>query len=166
MNKRSFQHSLALQEKFHSLIPGGSHTYAKGDDQYPEHCPPYLVKGKGCHVWDIDGNQYIEYGMGLRAVSLGHAYPAVLEAAYRQMLLGNNYSRPATLELQAAETFLKIVPGAEMVKFAKNGSDATTAAIKLARAVTGRDMVAICGDCCIVGNGVGDGGSDWGNCSV
>ena len=144
MKNRSFEKSLALQNRFHEVIPGGAHTYAKGDDQSPEFCPPYLVRGSGCHVWDVDGNEYIEYGMGLRAVSLGHAYGPVCEAAYKQMLLGNNYSRPAVIELKAAEAFLSIVENAEMVKFAKNGSDATTAAIKLARAYTGRKIVAQC----------------------
>lgn len=79
--------------KSHSLIPGGSHTYAKGDDQFPETAPGFIVRGEGCHAWDLDGNEFIEYGMGLRAVTLGHAYPPVVEAAYRQMLLGNNFTR-------------------------------------------------------------------------
>ncbi|MEM6800059.1 MAG: glutamate-1-semialdehyde 2,1-aminomutase [Bacteroidota bacterium] len=143
---RDFTKSLALQPKFHAAIPGGAHTYAKGDDQYPEFMPPIIEKGKGCHVWDVDGNEYIEYGMGLRAISLGHGYEPPIEAAYRQMKLGNNYARPAKIELEAAETFLAETPGAEMVKFSKNGSDATTAAIKLSRAYTGRELVAICGD--------------------
>lgn len=144
--KRSFQKSLDLQSQFHAAIPGGAHTYAKGDDQYPEFCPPYLTKGKGSHVWDVDGNEYIEYGMGLRSVTLGHAYPSIVEAAYQQMKLGHNFSRPGLIELQAAEAFLENVPHAEMVKFAKNGSDCTTAAIKLSRAYTGRNKIAICGD--------------------
>lgn len=135
-----------LKDRFHSAIPGGSHTYAKGDDQFPEHYLPIIEKGKGCFVWDVDGNRYIEYGMGLRSVTLGHSYKPVVEAAHRQMKRGANFTRPALIELEAAESFLEIVPGAEMVKFAKNGSDATTAALKLARAYTGRDMVAICQD--------------------
>jgi glutamate-1-semialdehyde 2,1-aminomutase len=139
-------HSAALQARFHAAIPGGSHTYAKGDDQYPEHLLPIMEKGKGCHIWDVDGNKYIEYGMGLRSVTLGHAYEPVVEAACRQMQLGINFNRPATIELECAEAFLDLISGAEMVKFAKNGSDATSGAIKLARAYTGRDMVAICGD--------------------
>ncbi|QIR37549.1 glutamate-1-semialdehyde 2,1-aminomutase [Tolypothrix sp. PCC 7910] len=143
---QSFAQSKALQQKSHSLIPGGSHTYAKGDDQFPQDAPGFIVRGEGCHVWDVDGNEFIEYGMGLRAITLGHAYPAVVEAAYRQMLLGNNFTRPATIEVECAEQLLSWVPGAEMVKFAKDGSTVTTAAITLARAYTGRDMVAICGD--------------------
>ena len=138
--------SKALQDRFHSLIPGGAHTYAKGDDQYPQHMPIYLVRGKGSHVWDLDGNEFIEYGMGLRSVTLGHAYDPVVEAACRQIRLGNNFVRPAPIELECAEALLSFVPGAEMVKFGKHGSDATSAAVKLARAFTGRDMIAICSD--------------------
>ena len=141
-----FERSKELQQKSHALIPGGCHTYAKGDDQYPELAPGFIVRGKGCHVWDVDGNEFIEYGMGLRAVTLGHAYDPVVEAAHRQMLLGNNFTRPTPLEIACAEEVLSVIDGAEMVKFAKNGSDVTTAAVKLARAYTGRDLVAVCAD--------------------
>jgi len=141
-----FTKSLSMNEKFHSLVPGGSHTYAKGDDQYPEFMLPYIVRGEGCHIWDVDGNEFIEYGMGLRTVTLGHAYKPVVEAACRQMYLGNNFVRPATIELECAEQFLRMVKSAEMVKFGKNGSEATSGAVKLSRAYTGRDMVAICGN--------------------
>jgi len=141
-----FDTSKALQKRSHALIPGGAHTYAKGDDQFPELAPGFLEKGMGCHVWDLDGNEFIEYGLGLRSVTLGHAYEPVVEAAYRQMRMGINFNRPSSIEVECAEMFLSLVEGAEMVKFAKNGSDATTAAVKLARAYTGRDMVAICED--------------------
>ncbi len=141
-----FDESLRIQKSFNDLIPGGCHTYAKGDDQYPQFMPVYIARGKGSHVWDIDGNEFIEYGMGLRSVTLGHAFGPVVEAARRQMLLGNNFVRPARIELECAEEFLSIITGAEMVKFCKDGSDATSGAVKLARAFTGRDMVAICGD--------------------
>jgi glutamate-1-semialdehyde 2,1-aminomutase len=135
-----------MQARAHSLIPGGAHTYAKGEDQYPLSAPGFIKRGLGCHVWDIDGNEFIEYGMGLRAVTLGHAYQPVIEAAHRQMLLGENYTRPASIEVECAEEFLGLIDGADMVKFAKNGSDATSAAAKLARAYTGRDLIARCGD--------------------
>lgn len=139
-----FTKSLQIQKRFNDTIPGGSHTYAKGDDQYPEFMPPYIAKGKGCHVWDIDGNEFIEYGMGLRTVTLGHAFEPIVEAAYKQMQLGNNYVRPARIELDCAEEFLSVIDGADMVKFSKDGSDATNGAVKLARAHTGRDLVAVC----------------------
>jgi glutamate-1-semialdehyde 2,1-aminomutase len=142
----NFEKSSILRKKAHAMIPGGCHTYAKGDDQYPQLSPGFIVKGKGCHVWDVDGNEYIEYGMGLRAVTLGHAYEPVNEAAFRQMQLGHNFTRPSPIEIECAEEFLSMIPGAEMVKFGKNGSDVTNAAVKLARAYTGRDLIAICGD--------------------
>jgi glutamate-1-semialdehyde 2,1-aminomutase len=135
-----------MQARAHSVIPGGAHTYAKGDDQYPLLAPGFLKRGDGCHVWDLDGNEFVEYGMGLRAVTLGHAYRPVVEAAHRQMLLGENYTRPAAIEMDCAEEFLRLIEGADMVKFAKNGSDATSAAVRLARAYTGRDLIARCAD--------------------
>jgi len=141
-----FSQSRFLQSKAHSLIPGGAHTYAKGDDQFPEQSPGFIVRGNGCHVWDADGNEFIEYGMGLRSVTLGHAYEPVVRAAQGQMELGANFGRPAAIEVDLAEVFLEVVDGADMVKFAKNGSDVTTAAVKLARAFTGRNLIAICGD--------------------
>ena len=133
-------------ERLHRMIPGGSHTYAKGVDQYPEDLAPVIARGRGAHVWDVDGNEYIEYGAGLRAVSLGHAHPRVVAAAQAELEKGSNFVRPSIIEAEAAERFLETVPTAEMVKFAKNGSDATTAAVRLARAATGRPLVAICRD--------------------
>ncbi|QNP68152.1 glutamate-1-semialdehyde 2,1-aminomutase [Streptomyces roseirectus] len=138
--------SRAANERLHALVPGGAHTYAKGDDQYPEHLAPVISHGLGAHVWDVDGNRYIEYGSGLRSVSLGHAHPRVVEAVRREVGRGTNFVRPSFVEVEAAERFLATVPTAEMVKFAKNGSDATTAAVRLARAVTGRPLVALCAD--------------------
>jgi glutamate-1-semialdehyde 2,1-aminomutase len=134
-----------IRERLHSRIPGGAHTYAKGDDQYPEALSPILTRGSGCRVWDVDGLEYIEYGMGLRSVTLGHAFEPVVEAACAQMRLGSNFTRPTVIELECAEQLLALV-GGDMVKFAKNGSDVVTAAIKLARAYTGRELVAICSD--------------------
>lgn len=140
----SFVRSARLQARLHDVVPGGAHTYARGSDQYPEHMTPILVRGKGARVWDVDGNEFVEYGMGLRSVTLGHGYAPVVDAVTAAIADGVNFSRPTELELAAAEDFLRLVPGADMVKFAKNGSDATTAAIRLARAVTGRQKVAAC----------------------
>jgi glutamate-1-semialdehyde 2,1-aminomutase len=138
-----FRRSLALKARLQRLVPGGAHTYAKGDDQYPSLAPGLIARGSGCHVWDVDGNEFIEYGMGLRAVTLGHAYPPVVEAVAASLALGTNFTRPSAMELECAEAFLGIVGGAEMVKFTKDGSTANTAAVKLARKYTGRDLVAI-----------------------
>ena len=139
-----FDQANALRSRLHALIPGGAHTYAKGDDQYPEGMAPVIVRGQGSHVWDVDGNEFIEYGAGLRTVGLGHAFPPVLDAVRRQLDYGSNFVRPARIELECAELFRSFVPNADMVKFCKDGSDAVSGALKLARAHTGRDLVAIC----------------------
>jgi glutamate-1-semialdehyde 2,1-aminomutase len=141
-----FTQSAAVQARLHELVPGGAHTYARGPDQYPEAIAPILVRGSGARVSDVDGNEYVEYGMGLRSVTLGHAYAPVVEAVCRAASEGVSFTRPTLLEVQAAERMAERIPSADMVKFAKNGSDATTAALKLARAATGRDLVAVCAD--------------------
>jgi glutamate-1-semialdehyde 2,1-aminomutase len=143
---RPFRRSLELDARLCAVVPGGAHTYAKGRDQFPEGMAPIMERGSGCHVWDVDGNEYIEWGMGLRAVTLGHGYPAVTAAIAAQLEHGTNFVRPSRLELEAAETFLALVNRAEMVKFTKDGSTANTGAVKLARAFTGRDRVALCVD--------------------
>jgi glutamate-1-semialdehyde 2,1-aminomutase len=130
----------------HKLIPGGAHTYAKGDDQYPAGMAPVLDRGSGCRVWDIDGNEYVEFGSGLRSNILGHGFEPVVRAVRGRLAEGVNYVRPHRIELEAAERITDLIPSAEMVKFGLNGSDATTAAVRLARAYTGRDMVAVCRD--------------------
>src|SRR5690606_20844677 len=141
-----YRRSRALRQEAHRLIPGGCHTYAKGDDQYPEEAPGFIVRGRGCRVTDVDGNEFIEYGMGLRAVALGHAYPPVVAAAAAQLELGSNFTRPAAIEVECARLLLSALPGYDCVKFAKDGSATTSAAVKLARAHTGRELVAICRD--------------------
>jgi len=135
-----------FQEKIHKVIPGGAHTYSKGDDQFPSNAPTGIAKGKGAWVWDLDGNKFLDCSMGLGSVSLGHAFEPVLEAVRKQLELGVNFQRPADIELAAAEKFLGLVKIHDMVKFAKNGSTVTTAAVKLARAFTKRKLVAFPGD--------------------
>ncbi|GAB4361875.1 MAG: glutamate-1-semialdehyde 2,1-aminomutase [Oricola sp.] len=141
-----FSESGKLRKRAHAIIPGGCHTYAKGDDQYPVLAPGFIERGLGCHVWDVDGNEFIEYGMGNRAVSLGHAYEPVLALVRETLKNGSNFTRPARIEVECAETFLETITGAEMVKFCSDGSDATSGAVKLARAHTGRDLIARCAD--------------------
>ena len=141
-----FSRSSEVGKRLGALVPGGGHTYAKGADQYPAQSPAVLSHGRGCRVWDVDGNEFIEYGMGLRAVSLGHAFPEVVDAVREVLDVGTNFTRPAKIELDCAERFAATIASAEMVKFTKDGSTATTAALKLARASTGRDLVAICAD--------------------
>ena len=141
-----FRNSQLLASKAHALIPGGCHTYAKGDDQYPVLAPGFIQRGSGSHVFDVDGHEYIEYGMGNRAVGLGHAYPPVLRAVRDALQDGCNFTRPGAIEVECAESFLELIDNAEMVKFCKDGSDATSGAVRLARAYTGRDMIACCAD--------------------
>jgi glutamate-1-semialdehyde 2,1-aminomutase len=137
-----FERSNQYRGVVHQRIPGGAHTYSKGDDQFPELAPAAISRGKGGRVWDLDGNEYVDCGLGLGAVSLGHAYGPVIDAVSQQLALGASYSRPASIELDFANDFIDAVPGAERVKFARSGSAVTTAAVKLARAYTGRDLVA------------------------
>jgi glutamate-1-semialdehyde 2,1-aminomutase len=143
---KSFATSNAYVSAVHDLIPGGAHTYAKGDDQYPADMAPVIERGAGCRVWDVDGNEYIEFGSGLRSNILGHGFEPVVQAARRWLDDGVNFVRPHRIELEAAECLTNLIPSAEMVKFGLNGSDATTAAVRLARAYTGRDLVAVCRD--------------------
>jgi glutamate-1-semialdehyde 2,1-aminomutase len=129
-----------------AVVPGAGHTYAKGPDQFPQLSPGVLARGHGCRVWDLDDNEFIEYGMGLRAVGLGHGYEPVLDAVRAALPLGTNFTRPAAIEVECAELLLSVVTAADMVKFTKDGSSATSAALKIARAATGRDLVAVCAD--------------------
>jgi len=133
----------ALRVRLHNVIPGGAHTYSRGDDQFPSTAPPLLSHGKGAYVWDTQGNKYLDYGMALRAVALGYADPRVNAAAFAQMEKGVSLTRPSMVELEAAELICDIIPCAEMVKFAKNGSNVTTAAVKVARAYTGRRYICV-----------------------
>lgn len=146
MSRLTLANSNALRPRAHAAIPGGAHTYSKGDDQFPELAPGFLVRGRQAHVWDPDGNEYVDWGMGLRAVILGHAEPGVLKAISAELAKGCNFIRPSPIETEVAELLIENLESAEMVKFAKNGSDVTTAAIRLSRAFTGRDLIARCGD--------------------
>lgn len=129
--------------RLHQAIPGGAHTYSRGDDQFPKNAPPLLTRGKGAYVWDIDGRRFLDYGMALRAVTLGYGDERVNAAAAAQMDNGVNLTRATLVELLAAETLIDLIPSVDMVKFAKNGSNVTTAAVKIARAYTGRRYVCV-----------------------
>ena len=129
-------------ERLHRVIPGGAHTYSRGDDQHPSNAPPILSGGKGSRVWSPDGREFLDYGMALRAVSIGYAEPEINQAAIRGLELGNSLTRASMIELEAAELLVSLIDSVDMVKFTKNGSTATSAAVKLARAYTGRELVA------------------------
>ena len=127
-------------------IPGGAHTYSRGFDQFPENAPDILLRGKGAYVYDDKEKKFLDYGMGLRSVNIGYAETEIDNAAFAQMSNGNNLTRPSLIELEAAELMIQTIDSVEMVKFCKNGSSAVTAAVKLARAYTGRSSVAICNE--------------------
>lgn len=137
---------MSYQDRLRRSIPGGAHTYSRGSDQFPSNAPPLLVRGRGAYVYDADNVEYLDYGMGLRAVTVGYAEPRINQAAWRQIENGNNLTRPSLVELEAAELLIELIDSVDMVKFTKNGSTAVTAAVKLARAYTGRTLIARCAD--------------------
>lgn len=142
-NLKNVLSNISYQSRLNRVIPGGAHTYSRGHDQFPSNAPQILERGEGAYVWDPDGNCYLDYGMGLRSVTLGYGYPSVVKAAYKELVKGNNLPRATTTELEAAEKIIDLIPSAEMVKFAKNGSNVTTAATKIARSYTGRNYICI-----------------------
>lgn len=135
-----------LYHRATGLIPALTQTLAKGPQQYVKGvAPKYLKKGKGSHVWDVDGNEYIDYQMGIGPLSLGYAYDVVDEAIKGQLNDGITFSQMHPLEVQVAELIREVVPNAEMVRYSKTGCDVTSAAIRVARAYTGKNKVLCCG---------------------
>lgn len=141
-----FSRGDALNDRFRGLVPGASHTYSKGEDQFPLRSPKLIARAAGAECWDADGNRFLDWAMGNRVMILGHGHPAVNDAVKRQIDQGLNFTRPGVLEAELAEFLIDFFPVAEMVKFGKNGSDVTSAAVKLARAATGRRLIAYCAD--------------------
>jgi len=138
--------SYTLKNKAQRLIPSCTQTFSKAPTQFVQGVAPvFLARGQGSHVWDVDGNEYIDYPMGLGPIILGHNYASVTEAAVRQMQDGMAFSLAHPLEVELSELLVEIIPCAEMVRFGKNGSDATSGAVRVARAYTGRDVIACCG---------------------
>jgi len=141
-----YYQSETLLERALRTIPLGTQTFSKSKTQYPYGVSPfYIQRGQGCRVWDVDGNEYIDFVNALAAVTLGYNDPDVTAAVQQQLTEGVIFSLPHPIEIQVAEKLVEMVPGAEQVRFGKNGSDATTAAVRLARAYTQRDHVAFCG---------------------
>jgi glutamate-1-semialdehyde 2,1-aminomutase len=138
--------SRILLEKAKSLIPSAAQTYSKSFRCFCEGAAPaFLEKGEGAVVWDVDGNAYLDFILGLGPVTIGYNDARVNQAILEQMSRGISFSQPHPIEIQLAQKIVEIVPCAQMVKFVKNGSDATTAAVRLARAYTGKDMILCCG---------------------
>jgi glutamate-1-semialdehyde 2,1-aminomutase len=141
-----YARSEELLARAERTIPLGSQTFSKSRTQFPHGVSPYFVtRAQGCRVWDADGNVYIDMVSSLAAVTLGYNDPDVTAAVKAQLEDGVIFSLPHTLEMEVAERIVDMVPSAEMVRFGKNGSDATSGAVRLARAFTGRDHIAVCG---------------------
>ncbi len=138
--------SQALWERAATLIPAGTQTLAKGPTQYVDGvAPKYLARGKGSHVWDVDGNEFIDLTMAVGPVVLGYGHPSVDRAITEQLERGITFSLMHPLEVEVAELVRRVVPGADSVRFSKTGCDVTSAAVRLARAFTGREKVLCCG---------------------
>lgn len=145
-NSNRYARSEELLERALRTIPLGSQTFSKSKTQYPFGVSPYFIsKGRGAHVWDVDGNEYVDFISSLCAVTLGYDDPDVNAAVRAQLDDGVIFSLPHLLEMEVAELIVEMVPCAEKVRFGKNGSDATAGAIRIARAFTGRDHIAACG---------------------
>ena len=141
-----YLNSEKMLEQALKTIPLGSQTFSKSKTQYPFGVSPYFItKGQGSHVWDVDGNEYIDFVNSLNAITLGYNDPDVTAAVRAQLEEGNIFSLPHPIEMKVAEKIVEMVPCAEMVRFGKNGSDATAGAIRISRAYTNRDHVAVCG---------------------
>jgi glutamate-1-semialdehyde aminotransferase len=143
---RSLGRSEELLERAARVIPGSTQTLSKGPSQWVQGIAPgYIERGEGAHLYDVDGNRYLDFPMALGPVILGYGHPAVTEAIERQLRDGIVFTLPHPLEVELAERVLELLPGAERVRFAKSGSDVNTAAVRVARAFTGRDRVLCCG---------------------
>lgn len=133
-----------FRKKAHNLIPAGAHTYSRTDEVFPGNAPGVIERSKGVYCWDVDGNKYLDYGMACRSVTVGYGFERIAEAAIAQIKKGNTATKTSRVEVVAAETLVNLIPWVDMVKFAKNGSTVTTAAVKLARAFTGKKYIVRC----------------------
>lgn len=142
----SFVRSDNLWERTEKLIPCGTQTLSKAPNQHALGLSPKFIRsGKGCYVTDVDGNRYLDYSMAILPITLGYAYDAVDCAIAKQLKDGITFSLMHPLEVEVAEELNQIIPSAEMIRYGKNGSDVTTAAVRLARAYTGREKILLCG---------------------
>jgi len=143
---RALTRSQELLARAREMIPGASQTLSKGPTQWVQGvAPTYIERAQGAHVWDVDGNRYLDFPMALGPILLGHCNPAVDHAIVEQLRSGITFTLSHPLELDVAERLLAVIPGAERVRFAKTGSDVTSAAVRLARAHTGRERVIVAG---------------------
>ena len=142
----NIKNSNKLYNKAKKIIPYGSQTYSKGVKAFSDGVSPkFLSRGKGCEVWDVDGNKFIDYVMANQPLILGYADKDVNEAVKKQLNLGSTFSVSNKLEIDVTELLVKHIPDAEGARFGKNGADATSIAVRLSRSITKRDHIAFCG---------------------
>jgi glutamate-1-semialdehyde aminotransferase len=143
---RCIAESNRLWERAQRVIPAGTQTLSKAPWNFVDGVSPkFLLRGQGSHVWDVDGNEYIDWPMALGPILLGYDYPAVTDAVVAQIHDGTTFTLMHPLEVEVAERLVEVIPCAEQVRFAKNGADATGGAIRAARALTGREHVIATG---------------------
>jgi glutamate-1-semialdehyde 2,1-aminomutase len=141
-----YKKSEQLLDRALKSIPLASQTFSKSLTQYPKGVSPFFIeKGNGAKIWDVDGNEYIDFVNSLASVTLGYCDKDVDQAVQEQIQNGVTFSLPHILEMEVAEKLIEIIPCAEKVRFAKNGTDATSASIRIARAYTGKEHIAVCG---------------------
>ena len=146
LGKPDITKSNALYGRAKEIIPAGTQTFSKGVTQFVDgFAPKFLQRGKGARVWDVDGNEYLDYIMGCHPLVLGYADDDVNRAVAEQLEMGSTFSQMHPLEVEVTEQLIEAIPCAEAARFGKNGADATTVAVRISRAVTGRDHVAYCG---------------------
>lgn len=142
----NYTKSNEMLKRAKKVTPVAAQTYSKSYRYFCEgNAPLFLERGEGCYVWDVDGNKFIDFICALGPVTVGYNNKRVNDAIIRQLNKGISFSQATAMEVELAEKLIDIIPCAEMVRFVKNGSDATSSAVRLARAYTGRDMIAICG---------------------
>lgn len=143
---RLFEKSEALLKRGEIVTPLAAQTYSKS---YRYFCkgiaPSYMDHGEGCYIFDVDGNEFIDFMCALGPITVGYNDPTVNEAVINQVNKFASGSLQSELEVLLAEKICEIIPCAEMVRFVKNGGDATTAAVRLARAYTGREVILMSG---------------------
>lgn len=144
--ERTLKKSKEMFRKAELIIPGVSQTLSKGPSQFVQSAAPnFIEKGEGCYLWDVDGNKYIDYAMSLGPVILGHNDHEVTAAVTKAIQCGTSFTLPHKMELELSQLLVDSIPCAQMVRFGKNGSDVTSGAVRLARAITGKDLIACCG---------------------
>ena len=146
MDQDRYHAGKELLARARQVTPVAAQTYSKSYRYFSGNQTPYFLdRGEKGHVWDVDGNEFVDFVLSLGAVSVGYNHPQFNEALEAQIKKGISFSQPTALEAEAAQKLIEIIPCAEMVRFLKNGSDATSVCVRLARAFTGREIIAVCG---------------------